>query len=144
MPWTNLGSPTFVNVSRNERRKWCQSYPAVASSVPRARSEVARFAADVGARLDTVEAIRLATSEAVTNVVLHSQDSSSARVRVDAAINGGALSMLVSDDGGGLRPRFDRSGLGLGLALIAQASDELEVIQREDGSTELRMRFGLD
>jgi two-component sensor histidine kinase len=50
----------------------------------------------------------------------------------------------VADEGGGLAPRVDSPGLGLGLILIAQACDELDIIKREGGGTELRMRFGLN
>ena len=121
----------------------CQSYPAIASSVPVARREVAKFAAAAGARREQVEAIRLAASEAVTNVVLHTSGDASARVRVDADVDHGALSVQVSDDGAGLRPRPDRRGLGLAMALIAQAAEDLEVVRAESGRTELRMRFGL-
>jgi anti-sigma regulatory factor (Ser/Thr protein kinase) len=112
--------------------------------VPVARHELAQFAADVGARREKVEAVRLAASEAVTSIVLHVEDPAAGRVRVDADATGTALEVQVAEDAVGLRPRFDVPGLGLGLALIAHASDQFDVVKRAGGRTELRMRFGLD
>ena len=37
----------------------------------------------------------------------------------------------------------DTPGLGMGLALIANAADGLVVLRRSSGGTELRMRFGI-
>jgi hypothetical protein len=51
--------------------------------------------------------------------------------------------VLIADDGTGLRPRGRHSGLGLGLALIAQLADEFEILSRSTGGTELRMQFKL-
>jgi anti-sigma regulatory factor (Ser/Thr protein kinase) len=112
--------------------------------VPLARHELARFAADVGARKEQVDAVRLATSEAVTSIVLHIEDPKAGRVRVGAGATDGELEVQVAEDGAGLRPRFDVPGLGLGLALIAHATDAFDVVKRAGGRTELRMRFGLD
>jgi anti-sigma regulatory factor (Ser/Thr protein kinase) len=133
-----------VSISRTARRKLCQSYQATASSVSLARQELARFAADAGAGDDQVEAVRLAASEAVTNIVLHAYERDTGRVHVGADVVPGALSVHVADDGAGLRPRPERRGLGMGLVLIAQATDELDILKRPGGGTELRMRFALD
>ena len=127
-----------------ERRQWCQSYPATPESVPEARHDLARFAADAGAPSDRVEAVRLAASEAITNIVLHAYDRTAGEIHVDADVATGELTVHIADDGTGLRPRFDKPGLGLGLALIAQASDELDIVKRPEGGTKLRMRFALN
>jgi anti-sigma regulatory factor (Ser/Thr protein kinase) len=119
------------------------TYPAVAGSLPVARRAVAELAGAAGATGDQIDAIRLATSEALTNVILHAYRDGQGPIHVTAAVAGGELWVLVADDGDGLRPRGDRSGLGLGLALIAQASDELTIVRRSHGGTELRMRFRL-
>jgi anti-sigma regulatory factor (Ser/Thr protein kinase) len=133
-----------VSIFGAERRKWCQAYPATPDAVPRARQELARLAADAGAPVEQIEAVRLAASEAITNVVLHAYDGVTGEVRVGMDVSPSELSVLISDDGAGLRPRLEKRGLGLGLALIAQACDELDIIKRASGGTELRMRFGLD
>jgi two-component sensor histidine kinase len=51
--------------------------------------------------------------------------------------------VLIADDGTGLRPRGPHSGLGLGLALIAQLADDFQILSRAGGGTELRMQFRL-
>ena len=50
---------------------------------------------------------------------------------------------LVVDEGRGILPRADSPGLGLGLPLIAQMTESLEVHDRRGGGTEIRMAFAL-
>jgi anti-sigma regulatory factor (Ser/Thr protein kinase) len=132
-----------MSFSLPERRPWCQSYPATPESVPVARRDLARFASDAGAGDDQVEAVRLAASEAITNIVLHAYDDRVGEVHVDADVRTGELVVQIADDGTGMQPRFAKAGLGLGLALIAHASDQLDIVKRPEGGTELRMRFSL-
>jgi stage II sporulation protein AB (anti-sigma F factor) len=125
-----------------------QSYPAVPASVPAARQEVAAFAARAGATGEQLEGIRLAASEAVTNVVVHAYRGGGAgtgagRIHVNADIAGDELWLLVGDDGCGLRATHDSPGLGVGLALIAKSTDGLTIMNRGSGGTEVRMRFSL-
>lgn len=119
-------------------------YPATAGSVPSVRSELTEFASDAGARGERLEAIRLAASEAVTNGVLHAYETGrSGKIQVTASHVGGEFWLFVADDGTGLRPRGRHSGLGLGLALIAQLADDFQILSRSTGGTELRMQFKL-
>ncbi len=120
-----------------------ETYPAQPESVGRARSAVARFAVRAGASRRQIDDIRLATSEAVTNSVVHAYRGQPGSVYLTAAIVADELWVLIADDGLGLQPRSDRPGLGLGLGLIAQVSDELAIVARSSGGTELRMRFSL-
>lgn len=102
------------------------------------------FAAAAGAGDQRLDEIRLAASEALTNVVLHAyQSESPGRLEVVAAVTGHELCVLIADQGSGVRPRTDSPGLGLGLGLIASLSDGMEVVTRSCGGTELRMRFSL-
>jgi serine/threonine-protein kinase RsbW len=117
------------------------SYPAVPSSVPLARHAVAEFAEAAGATGEELESVRLAVSEAITNVVVHAYRGGSGMVHVSAALASGELWVLVEDDGAGLHARADSPGLGVGLALIADISDGFAVVNRSSGGTELRMRF---
>src|SRR5437588_7486449 len=55
----------------NGRRPLQRDYPAVPDSVPHARTAIARYARDAGASDELVEDIRLASAEALTNVVGH-------------------------------------------------------------------------
>lgn len=119
------------------------SWPAVPSSLARARRAVAGLAQAAGATLEQVEDIRLATSEAVTNAVVHAYGDQPGEIHLTAAVAGGELWLLVADDGHGLQRGDGKSGLGLGLSLIAQACNELTIVKRSNGGTELRMRFRL-
>jgi anti-sigma regulatory factor (Ser/Thr protein kinase) len=104
------------------------------------------FARQVGASQPTAEAVQLGVSEAVTNVVVHAYRDSPepGTVEVAAALAGGELWVIVADGGSGLRPRRDSPGLGLGLGLIAQVSDGVDLEHRASGGLELRMRFVVD
>jgi serine/threonine-protein kinase RsbW len=95
-----------------------------------------------------IDAVELAVSEAVANVAVHAyrgeqgSDDAPGRVRVSARIDGDDLRVVVSDDGVGMAPRADSPGLGLGLPLIAELSDGLEIEQRPTGSR-MVIRFRL-
>ena len=121
-----------------------RSYPAVPGSVPAARRELGELAIAAGATRDKLDAVRLAVSEAVTNAVLHAYPDRPGAVHITAAVASSELWVLVADDGCGLEARASRTGLGLGLALIAQASDDLTVVPRSSRGLELRMRFNLE
>ena len=117
-------------------------FPAVAASIPRARSTVVEFARTVGFADAELDALRLAVTEAVTNAVLHGFDTATGHVQLTAARAGDEIWVLVADDGCGfLHATRESCGLGWGLALIAEACDEFEIVERAGGGTELRMRF---
>ena len=119
------------------------TYPANPEAVAIARHALAAFATDAGADHQQVEAVRLAVSEAVTNAALHAYRTAPGEVHITAALASEELWVLVGDDGGGMEARPDRPGLGLGLALISQVSDEMSVVPRARGGTEVQMRFAL-
>jgi serine/threonine-protein kinase RsbW len=127
----------------NLRERLTESYPAVVESVPTVRQAVAEIAAAAGATADQLDGIRLAVSEAVTNVVVHAYSEHPGRIHVAAEQASGEFWVLVADDGTGLRPRLDSPGLGLGFALMVGCADGLEIANRSSGGTELRMRFRL-
>ena len=116
----------------------CRAEPG---AVPSARRALSDFAISAGADQRQVEAVRLASSEALTNAVVHAYRDEPGSIYVTAALVSDELWVLIADDGCGLEPRADRPGLGLGL--IAQVSDELAVVPRATGGTEVRMRFSL-
>ncbi|SRR5581483_11716459 len=124
-------------------RRLCQSYPAVASAVPAARESVSEFAAAGGADVRLLDSIRLAVSETVGNVVRHAYPDSDGSVQVDAWLADGDLWVLVADCGCGLHADRESDGLGQGLALIQRMADELWIVSRSSGGTEVRMRFVL-
>jgi serine/threonine-protein kinase RsbW len=120
------------------------TYQAVAEAVPTARQELTDFARRAGAEEERLQAVRLACSEAITNVVMHAYEPSQrGEVQINASYVEDELWVLVADSGHGLRPRENSPGLGLGLALVAQLADEFQMLSRGCGGTELRMRFDL-
>jgi anti-sigma regulatory factor (Ser/Thr protein kinase) len=121
-----------------------ESYPAVPESVTRARNAVAEFARTRGMREPKLHSVRLAISEAVTNAVMYAYPDEEGAIEVTMAVAGGELWVLISDEGGGLKVRGKRSGLGLGFALIALASDNFTIAERSSGGIELRIGFNLD
>jgi anti-sigma regulatory factor (Ser/Thr protein kinase) len=119
------------------------TYPAVADSVPRAREALSTFARAAGATNDQLDSIRLAVSEATTNVVVHAYEDDPGRIQLDAGLAAGELWVLIADDGLGMRPQIQSPGLGVGLSLISQVCDEFEIAKRSSGGLEVRMRFSL-
>ena len=119
------------------------SYPAVPDSVPRARSAVVNLASEAGATGEEIDAIRLATSEALTNAVVHAYVGAPGEVHVCAAVEAGELEVIVADDGRGPAPRVGHRGMGLGLALIAEAANAFAILKRPGGGTEVQMRFAV-
>jgi anti-sigma regulatory factor (Ser/Thr protein kinase) len=120
-----------------------ESYPAVADSVPVARRAITACAANAGASPAQMQAIELAVSEALTNVVLYAYPWRTGEVHVTARVAGNELWVLIADSGCGLHAGRDTDGLGLGLALISQMTDGFSVVGRSSGGTELRLRFAL-
>jgi serine/threonine-protein kinase RsbW len=118
-------------------------YPTAPESVGSVRRALGSFAREVGASETTISDIELAVSEAVTNVVVHAyrDDAESGTIEIAAALASGELWVIVADSGSGLHPRRDSPGLGLGLGLIAQVSDGVDLVHRAAGGLELRMRF---
>ena len=116
-------------------------------AVPLARALVERFAEREGAPEVVRSALALAVTEACSNVVMHAYLD--AEVPGDLEVRAGRVdSMLVvdvRDDGRGMIPRLDSPGLGLGLPLIAQLTDVVEILDRVDRpGVIVRMHFKLE
>lgn len=119
--------------------------PATPESIGRLRRVAAQAAQAAGATPDTVDHVRLAVSEAVTNAVLHAfPTGAEGEVGLDLEVREGDLVVSVQDDGWGLRPRDDSPGMGLGLPLIARLAHHSDVETAPGAGTTLRMRFRLD
>jgi serine/threonine-protein kinase RsbW len=93
----------------------------------------------------TLSDIKLAVTEACTNVVVHAYpDRDDGPLGVRAKLADGTLIVVVSDQGRGILPRADSPGLGLGLPLIATLAESLELGTGANQETEVRMTFQLD
>ncbi len=122
-----------------------RALPAVAGSVTTLRAEVAELVDASGAGERLLTDVKLAVSEAVTNVVMHAYIGTEriGEVRLIALMYRDRVEITVSDDGRGMMPRLDSPGLGVGLPFIAQASDTLDIGPGDSGGTVLRMVFAL-
>lgn len=88
--------------------------------------------------------IKLAVTEACTNVVVHAYPDREGPLGVAAILDDRTLTVVVVDEGRGITPRPDSPGLGLGLPLIATLAESLELGTSADNQTEVRMTFNLD
>jgi serine/threonine-protein kinase RsbW len=89
--------------------------------------------------------MKVAVSEACTNVVQHAYRESPrpGPLEVESAVDGDDVRIAVRDRGGGMMPRRDSPGMGLGIPLMAALSQGLELRGNEGGGTEVAMRFNL-
>jgi anti-sigma regulatory factor (Ser/Thr protein kinase) len=88
--------------------------------------------------------VRLAVSEAVSNVVVHSyRNARRGEFTMSVEWADDLLHVTVRDHGCGMQPRMDSPGAGLGLPLIARLADSFSVSEPPDGGTELSMTFPL-
>ncbi|HEU4657079.1 MAG TPA: SpoIIE family protein phosphatase [Capillimicrobium sp.] len=120
-----------------------RSFAAEPSSVATVRAEVAEFARAQGVPESVVRDVALAVSEACTNVVLHAyRDGEPGQMHVTARRDEDGLEVTVTDEGGGVRPRADSPGVGLGLQIIARTTDRFDVRDAPGGGAQLVLRFG--
>lgn len=122
------------------------SAPALADNVPVLRNRIIAFAEDAGVAEPPLENVRLAVSEALTNVVLHSypEEQRPGVIEVRADRVAGRLVVRVCDQGVGMMPRHASPGLGLGLPLMAAVSDAMEVRARQPHGLELQLDFDVN
>jgi anti-sigma regulatory factor (Ser/Thr protein kinase) len=85
--------------------------------------------------------IKLAVTEACTNVVVHAYPEGEGPLGISAWVRDGRLTVVVHDQGQGMLPRPDSPGLGLGLPLIATLAESLELGTGINERTEVRMTF---
>jgi serine/threonine-protein kinase RsbW len=87
--------------------------------------------------------MKMAVTEACTNVVVHAYDDDGL-LEVEMLAGDDGLTIVVRDHGTGIQPRPARTGataLGLGLPLIAALSDAFELRGSAGVGTEVRMTF---
>ena len=118
--------------------------PALPDHVAGVRRAIVEYAEGLG--VSDTWSIALAVSEAVTNAVLHAYaDGAPGPVCVLAhARSRRELRVVVEDDGGGLLPRPDSPGIGLGLPLLAQLTRALKIETRREGGTRVSMSFATE
>ncbi len=121
-----------------------KSWPASPEHVGSARRVVSAVARRAGAEDPVLDAVRLAVSEAVSNVIVHGyRETGRGAFTVAVAQEGDHLQVTVRDAGCGMSPRMDSPGAGLGLPLIATLAETFSVAATPGGGTEVCMTFPL-
>ena len=115
--------------------------PARAENVAVVRHALGGLGEALALDPQTLSDLRLAVTEACSNVVVHAYPGGEGTMEVAAEIDDGLLHVFVRDDGHGITPRPDSPGLGLGLPLIATLADTLELGKTGDDRTEVAMTF---
>jgi anti-sigma regulatory factor (Ser/Thr protein kinase) len=116
--------------------------PAQPENIPVIRHVLGAFAEALRLPPDMVEDMRLAVTEACTNVVRHAyRDDEAGSIDVVMQPSADRLEVIVSDRGRGMGPSPDVDGPGLGLPLIAALADTLEVQEAPIRGNRLRMSF---
>ena len=88
--------------------------------------------------------MKMAVTEACTNVVVHAYDERAGVLEVEMLASDEGLTIVVRDHGSGIQPRPARAeppALGLGLPLIAALSDRFEIHGGTGLGLEVRMTF---
>ena len=119
---------------------------ATADAVGPLRHWVEELCDGTGASQKLCADVALATSEALTNGVMHAyvDRPGPGPMRIRAKRVDRRLLVEVEDEGVGLRPRPDSPGAGFGLALIATLAAQLEFASGPTGDgTLVRMSFAL-
>jgi anti-sigma regulatory factor (Ser/Thr protein kinase) len=120
---------------------------ARAENVAVARQALAGLCEAIGANAKVLADVKLAVTEACTNVVVHAYRDSDAEPFMDleAHPDGDELLVVVRDYGVGISPRAESPGLGLGLPLIAALARSVNIRSGPDSrGTEVVMTFSLD
>ena len=106
------------------------------------RAIVGALAQSLGFADSRIDDVRLAVTEACTNVVRHAYHGGEpGRLDVAAELTADTLTVTVSDHGSGLRPRLDMGPGGLGLPLMAALAEHVEFGDSDGEGTTVRLSF---
>jgi serine/threonine-protein kinase RsbW len=140
-------SSTTHRLRRNGHRRLASSdvrlsLPARPENIPVIRHVLGAFAEALELSPELIEDMRLAVTEASSNVVRHAY-AGEAPGPIDVVVepNGDRLDVIVSDRGRGMGPSPDVNGPGLGLPLIAALADSLELEDSPIRGNQVRMSF---
>lgn len=118
---------------------------AVPENVAIARQALRAVAGGLHLSRERIDDVALAGGEACANVVMHAyRGAAPGPMRVRVFVDASALTVVVADRGGGIAPRPDSPGLGVGIPLMSALADSLELGTAPDGTTEVRLEFALD
>lgn len=120
------------------------SLPARAENIALIRHAFGALGETFSVDEELLSDVRLAVTEACSNVVVHAYaDESPGPLEVLATLEDGILTVLVRDHGPGIAPHPDSPGLGLGLPLIASLAESVQLGRDGQERTEVCMTFSL-
>ena len=116
--------------------------PARPENVSVIRHVLGAFAEALRLPDDLVEDLRLAVTEACTNVVRHAYPpEQTGPVEISIQPLEDQVTVIVSDHGRGIGTSSDTTGPGLGLPLIAAIADDVELQPVPGGGSRVAMTF---
>jgi serine/threonine-protein kinase RsbW len=88
-----------------------------------------------------IEDMRLAVTEACTNVVRHAYGDAEGPLELVIRPRGAHVEVVVTDRGHGMMPSRESSGAGLGLSLISALTERFEIEHAPGAGCRLLMAF---
>ncbi len=117
--------------------------PARAENVAVIRHVLSGIGDALSLHPEVLSDVKLAVSEACSNAVVHAYgEGEPGLLDLEISAHSAQIEVVVRDHGRGMMPRADSPGLGVGLPLMASLTESLELTNRTDGGTEVRMCFG--
>lgn len=117
------------------------SLPAVPENVAVVRHMMLAFSDILDLPSRVVEDVRLAVTEACTNVVRHAYDDDQGLMEILVQPHPDRLDVAVADSGRGMGPSADRDGPGFGLPMMATLADSLEIDRTAESGSRVAMSF---
>lgn len=119
--------------------------PAKAENVAVVRHALAGLADEIGMDEAGIADLKTVVTEACMNVVAHAYGGEAGPLTVEASPDSEGLTVVVRDEGRGIRPQadVDKPSLRLGLSLIAALSSSFAISGGLDRGTEVSMRVPL-
>ena len=134
-----------------QRNEMKTTFLSLAENESFARVVVAAFAVQLSPTLGEIADIKTAVSEAVTNAIVHGYEGTCGHVCMRAVIEGRMLTVIVEDQGKGIRdvsqamepfftthPEQERSGMGF--SVMQTFMDTLHVESQPGKGTRITMR----
>jgi len=119
--------------------------PAKSENVAVIRHALAGLAEEIGMDEPGLADLKTVVTEACMNVVVHAYQGESGPLNVEAQADSDGLTVIVRDEGTGIKPQAEdgRDSLRLGLSLIAALSSSFSISGGLNRGTEVSMRVPL-
>jgi serine/threonine-protein kinase RsbW len=140
-----MGTSSDTQAIEDRPRGLQMLLPAKSENVAVIRHALAGLAEEIGMDEPGLADLKTVVTEACTNVVVHAYDGRPGPLEVEARADPNGLTVVVRDEGIGIRPQADtdRDSLRLGLSLIAALSSSFSIAGGLDRGTEITMRVPL-